>query len=278
MSAFTPRVDLSTLQTESRNDATKDIDIVSTLEMCPQSVSHCLPTIASIVDQLAARLPRGGRVVYIGAGTSGRLGVLDASEIMIAGGDRAIRNAVEGAEDSLVLPVSDLSAISPPLSPELDTVIGLAASGRTPYVLAGLKYARELGCFTAGICCVKPSQMRGVADEVIECPVGGEVVTGSTRLKSGTAQKMMVDVKSSNIKLVNRSRKIIRAVLEPLEHTQAVRLSIDLKDDAAVDKLVQLCAGSTKQAIVAARWSCSPEESLERLRRVDGVLKKAIEL
>lgn len=110
---------------------------------------------------------------------------------LIAGGSIAIQNAVEGAEDSPEAGIKDLVRLSPPLVPEVDTVIGLAASGRTPYVLGALEYARGRGCFTAGICCVTPSAMRNVADVVIQCPVGPEVVTGSTRMKSGTATKMV---------------------------------------------------------------------------------------
>jgi N-acetylmuramic acid 6-phosphate (MurNAc-6-P) etherase len=110
---------------------------------------------------------------------------------LIAGGDKAIHRAVEGAEDSPEAGIFDLKRLHPPLDPLVDTVIGLAASGRTPYVLGGLRYASDLGCFTAGICCVTPSAMLGLADEVVECPVGAEAVTGSTRMKSGTAQKMV---------------------------------------------------------------------------------------
>jgi N-acetylmuramic acid 6-phosphate etherase len=110
---------------------------------------------------------------------------------LMAGGDTAIRKAVEGAEDSKVLPMEDLSALLPPLDPNLDTVIGISSSGRTPYVLGGLKYAKELGCLTVGIVCVKPSAMRGLCDCLIECVTGAEVVTGSTRLKAGTATKMV---------------------------------------------------------------------------------------
>lgn len=110
---------------------------------------------------------------------------------LIAGGSIAIQNAVEGAEDSPEAGIKDLIRLSPPLAPEVDTVIGLAASGRTPYVLGALEYARGRGCFTAGICCVTPSAMSNVADVVVECPVGPEVVTGSTRMKSGTATKMV---------------------------------------------------------------------------------------
>lgn len=109
----------------------------------------------------------------------------------MAGGDTAIRKAVEGAEDSTTLPIEDLSSLSPPLDPALDTLIGIASSGRTPYVLAGMKYVKDLGCLTVGIACVSPSQMRGLCDILIECVTGGEVVTGSTRLKAGTATKMV---------------------------------------------------------------------------------------
>ena len=110
---------------------------------------------------------------------------------LIAGGEQAIRFAIEGAEDSQTAPVADLKAIQPPLNPEIDSVIGLTASGRTPYVLAALKYARGIGCFTAGICCTGKSELSGVGDRVVECSVGAEVITGSTRMKSGTAQKMV---------------------------------------------------------------------------------------
>lgn len=110
---------------------------------------------------------------------------------IMAGGDVAIRTAVEGAEDSETLPVEDLSAISPPLDPYLDTVIGIASSGRTPYVLAGLKHAKVLGCLSVGIACVSPSAMRGCCDYLVECTTGSEVVTGSTRMKAGTATKLV---------------------------------------------------------------------------------------
>jgi N-acetylmuramic acid 6-phosphate etherase len=216
---------------------------------------------------------------------------------LIAGGTTAIQNAVEGAEDSPDLGARDLAALSPPLDSALDSVIGLAASGRTPYVLGAMQAARGMRVFTAGICCVRPSAMAGVADAVVECPVGAEVVTGSTRMKSGTAQKMilnmistgvqlrigktygnlMVDVKRSNIKLVNRARNIFRMVLEPLTLPPAeIMLGVDINDDEAVDRLIDSCDGSVKRAMVAARWKCSPAEAKERLDVAQGVLKKAL--
>jgi N-acetylmuramic acid 6-phosphate etherase len=202
---------------------------------------------------------------------------------------------VEGAEDSPEQGAADLAALDPPLSPHLDTVIGLAASGRTPYALGGIDYARNLGCFTAGICCVSPSAMQGVAELVVECPVGPEVVTGSTRMKSGTAQKMilnmistgvqlkigktygnlMVDVKRSNIKLINRARLIFRSVLQPIVD-QGATLDIDLADDLAIDDLMDACGGSVKRSMVAARWRCTPDEATRRLDAADGLLKTAL--
>ncbi|ORY35926.1 N-acetylmuramic acid-6-phosphate etherase [Naematelia encephala] len=305
------------LQTEQRNPRTKDIDVVSTLDMCRMinqedatvhsAVAECLPVIANIIDEIAPRVARGGRVIYVGAGTSGRLGILDASEIpptfsapygqfvgMMAGGDYAIRNAAEGAEDSITLPVSDLDALQPPIEPEVDSLIGLAASGRTPYVLSAMRSARERGCFTAGICCVSPSAMRETQTVVVECPVGPEVVTGSTRMKSGTAQKMilnmistgiqirvgktygnlMVDVKCSNEKLVDRARRIFRTVIESL----GPDVQCDTPNsDNGIDSLIQECGGSVKTAVVAARWSTSPGEAETRLKEAGGKLKFALQ-
>ncbi|GMK54670.1 hypothetical protein CspeluHIS016_0112560 [Cutaneotrichosporon spelunceum] len=313
-----PFIDLSALQTEGRNTKTRDIDIASTEDMCGMineqdqtvalSVRLCIPTIARVIDALAPKVRAGGRVVYVGAGTSGRLGILDASEIpptfsapygqwigLIAGGNQAIQKAVEGAEDSPELGASDLEAISPPLCPEIDSVIGLAASGRTPYVLGALEWARSRGLYTGGICCVAPSAIAAHCVDAIECPVGPEVVTGSTRMKSGTAQKMilnmistgvqlrvgktygnlMVDVKRSNAKLINRARGIFRAVLE--SYVAKVDLAVPLEDDEGIDRLIDACDGSVKKAMVAARWRCSPKEATARLEAADGILKKALE-
>ncbi|KLT40783.1 N-acetylmuramic acid 6-phosphate [Cutaneotrichosporon oleaginosum] len=313
-----PFIDLSTLQTEGRNFKTHNIDVASTEEMCEMineqdqtvafQVQRCIPTIARVIDALAPKVRAGGRVVYVGAGTSGRLGILDASEIpptfsspygqwigLIAGGNRAIQKAVEGAEDSPELGELDLRTISPPLCPELDSVIGLAASGRTPYVLGALEWARRHAIYTAGICCVAPSTMAAQCVDIVECPVGPEVVTGSTRMKSGTAQKMilnmistgvqlrigktygnlMVDVKRSNAKLINRARGIFRAVLEP--YAAKVELAVSLEDGEGIDHLIDACDGSVKKAMVAARWRCSPEEATERLDAAEDILKKALE-
>ena len=243
------KIDLEKLTTESRNQNTLNIDKVSTLEMVKMinsedkkvalAVEEELPKIAEAIDGIVERMHKGGRLIYIGAGTSGRLGILDASECpptygvseelvqgLIAGGKEAIFRAKEGAEDSKELAAEDLKGIS--LS-ENDTVVGLAASGRTPYVIGGLEYANEIGALTASITCNANSEVAKAAKISIAPVVGAEVVTGSTRLKSGTAQKLvlnmlstgtmiklgkvygnlMVDVRATNEKLVERAKKIV---------------------------------------------------------------------
>jgi len=243
------KIDLEKLTTESRNENTLNIDKVSTLEMVriinsedkkvALAVEEELPKIAEAIEGIVERIHRGGRLIYIGAGTSGRLGILDASECpptygvseelvqgLIAGGKEAIFRAKEGAEDSKELAVEDLKSIS---LTENDTVVGLAASGRTPYVIGGLEYANEIGALTASITCNANSEVAKTAKISIAPVVGAEVVTGSTRLKSGTAQKLvlnmlstgtmiklgkvygnlMVDVRATNEKLVERAKRIV---------------------------------------------------------------------
>ncbi len=243
------KLNLGKLTTESRNQDTLDIDKISTIEMVKKinnedkkvalAVEKEIPQIAKAIDEIVERIQRGGRLIYIGAGTSGRLGILDASECpptygvseelvqgIIAGGKEAIFRAKEGAEDSKELAVIDLKEKS---LNENDTVVGLAASGRTPYVIGGLEYANEIGALTVSLTCNKDSDVSKVASIKIAPVVGAEAITGSTRLKSGTAQKLvlntlstgvmiklgkvygnlMVDVKSSNEKLVERAKKIV---------------------------------------------------------------------
>lgn len=243
------KIDLEKLTTESRNQDTIDIDKVSTLEMVKkinnedkkvaEAVEAELPKIAEAIDGIVKGMHKGGRLIYIGAGTSGRLGVLDASECpptygvseelvqgIIAGGKEAIFRAKEGAEDSKELAVEDLKFKS---LNENDTVVGLAASGRTPYVIGGLNYANEIGALTVAVTCNSDSEVSKAAKISIAPVVGPEVVTGSTRLKSGTAQKLvlnmlstgvmiklgkvygnlMVDVRATNAKLVERAKKIV---------------------------------------------------------------------
>lgn len=240
---------LDRLTTESRNQNTLNIDKVSTLEMVKIinnedkkvaiAVENELPQIAEAIDGIVERINRGGRLIYIGAGTSGRLGILDASECpptygvseelvqgIIAGGTEAIFRAKEGAEDSKELAIEDLKVKN---LTENDTVVGLAASGRTPYVIGGLEYANKIGALTVSVTCNGDSEVSKVAKISIAPVVGAEVVTGSTRLKSGTAQKLvlnmlstgtmiklgkvygnlMVDVRATNEKLVERAKRIV---------------------------------------------------------------------
>ena len=242
-------MNLGSLVSETRNPQTMDLDCLSTLAMVERfnqqdalvagAVEKTLPEVAQAVDAASESLKAGGRLIYMGAGTSGRLGVLDASECpptfgvphglvigLIAGGPGALLKAVEGAEDNQQLGEDDLKALNLTAN---DMVVGLAASGRTPYVIGGLRYARNLGCRTAAISCNPGSAIAQEAEIAISPVVGPEALTGSTRLKSGTAQKLvlnmistgamvklgkvyqnlMVDMKATNIKLVDRACRIV---------------------------------------------------------------------
>lgn len=240
---------LSTLITEQQNPNSMHVDSLSALEIVqlmnqedkqvPLAIEKCLPQIAQAVECIVAAFQQGGRLVYIGAGTSGRLGVLDASECpptfgvspemvkgIIAGGERALRHPIEGAEDSKTQAVVDLQTIQ--LSSK-DVLVGIAASGRTPYVIGALGYAKSLGSVTVSIASNPNSAMANIVDIAIDTVVGPEVLTGSSRLKSGTAQKLvlnmlttasmilmgkcyqnlMVDVQASNEKLKTRAIRIV---------------------------------------------------------------------
>ncbi|MBI3310848.1 MAG: N-acetylmuramic acid 6-phosphate etherase, partial [Serratia liquefaciens] len=210
-------MNLGALVSESRNPATLRLDEMTTLEMVscfnqedrkvPEAIEKVLPVIAQAVDLAAAALKAGGRLIYLGAGTSGRLGVLDASECpptfgvphgmvigLIAGGPGALLKAVEGAEDDTALGEADLIALDLTAT---DMVVGLAASGRTPYVIGALRYARQLGCPTAAISCNPDSPIAHEAQVAISPVVGPEALTGSTRMKSGTAQKLVLNMLST---------------------------------------------------------------------------------
>ena len=240
---------LSTLITEQRNPNSMHVDSLSALEIVqlmndedkqvPLAIEKCLPQIAQAVECIVAAFQQGGRLVYIGAGTSGRLGVLDASECpptfgvspemvkgIIAGGERALRHPIEGAEDSKEQAVIDLQTIQ---FSSKDVLVGIAASGRTPYVIGALEYAKSLGSVTVSIASNPNSAMANIVDIAIDTVVGPEVLTGSSRLKSGTAQKLvlnmlttasmilmgkcyqnlMVDVQASNEKLKARAIRIV---------------------------------------------------------------------
>ena len=244
-------MNFANLTTEQRNAASANIDKVSTLEMVEiindedkkvaMAVEKVLPQIANAVDLIADKISKGGRLFYIGAGTSGRLGVLDASECpptfgvsnelvqgIIAGGSYALTNAVEGAEDDTNLAIENLREKNFTAS---DILVGIAASGRTPYVLSAIEYAKKIGAATVGVSCVENSALAKIVDIEITPVTGAEVITGSTRMKAGTATKivlnmlttgamirlgkvygnLMVDVHATNEKLRDRAKRIVIA-------------------------------------------------------------------
>lgn len=259
----------------------------------PSAIEKALDRIASAVDEIVKTFKNGGRLFYIGAGTSGRLGVLDASECpptfgvnhdmvigIIAGGDSALRNPIEGAEDSFELCQKDLENYQ---FSENDILCGIAASGRTPYVIGGLRYARSIGAKTIAVACNIDSEIGREADIAIEVTPGPEVLTGSTRLKAGTCQKLilnmltiasmvrmgkayqnlMVDVVQSNEKLVSRARKIV------MEAT-----GCDM--NTAVSTL-EKAGGSCKLAIVMILTDSSEEEAAKLLEKVQGHVRDTLE-
>lgn len=296
------RLNLGKLTTESRNQNTLDIDQVSTLEMVKKindedkkvaiAVENELPQIAKAIDSIVERMKKGGRLIYIGAGTSGRLGILDASECpptygvseelvqgIIAGGQEAIFRAKEGAEDSKELAIIDLKDKN---INENDTIVGLAASGRTPYVIGGLEYANEIGALTVSVTCNKDSGVAKVSQISIAPVVGPEAVTGSTRLKSGTAQKLvlnmlstgtmikmgkvygnlMVDVKATNEKLVERSKKIV---------CEATGVSIQ-----EAEEVLKVTDFDVKLAIFMILSNLEKEVAKEKLENSNGYIKEAL--
>ena len=288
--------------TEERNPLTREIDTLPTLEMLrlinaedqkvAQAVYHELRRIATAVDAITARMQRGGRLIYLGAGTSGRLGMLDASECpptfgtlpelvvgLIAGGHTALTESVEGAEDDREAGVAEIAGLN---VEENDSVIGIAASGQTPYAIGGLQEAQQRGALTISIACNRPSPLEELAQIGIALVVGPEVISGSTRLKAGTAQKMvlnmistavmirlgktysnlMVDVQPKNAKLRQRARRIV-AEATGLEVEQAsARLSA--------------CDGEVKTAIVATLAGISPDLARIKLQETAGFVRKAI--
>lgn len=289
-------VELQKIATEQRNPNTANIDALSTLDMIKlinredhkvaEAVSLVTDKIAQAVDVIADRLGKGGRLIYCGAGTSGRLGILDAVECpptystepemvqgLIAGGYPAIFKAVEGAEDSRELGVQDMQRISFGAG---DVLVGIAASGRTPYVLGCMEYARGMGAATVSVTCCPGSELDRYADIGIAPAPGPEVVTGSTRMKSGTAQKMvlnmlstgamiklgkvygnlMVDVKASNEKLVRRCVTIVCSATECEEATAVAAL--------------EACEYRPKIAIVMVLCDVTAGEASAMLAKADG--------
>lgn len=292
---------LNTLSTEGRNPRSMDLDKMSPLEIVSlmndednrviEGVKAQLPNISKGVELMTQTIKQGGRVLYFGAGTSGRLGVLDASECMptfgtkdevqgiMAGGDYALRNAVEGIEDSETAIIEDLKKLN---ANSKDCFVAIAASGRTPYCISGLKYAKELGAKSIAISANPNSKMSAFADVSIDVYIGQEVLTGSTRLKSGTAQKMvlnmlstatmvglgkvysnlMVDVIPVNIKLFDRAKRIVM---------NATECTLEVAEKALEETNMR-----PKPAIVMIKTGCSKEEAFKRLEKAEGFIRKAI--
>ena len=296
------QIDLTKLVTESRNSVSEAIDTLSTLEMLKVindedkkvalAVEQTLPAIAQAVDAIAAAFLQGGRLVYVGAGTSGRLGILDASECpptygsapeqvvgLIAGGHQAILKAVENAEDNAEMGTEDLKAINFSAN---DILVGIAASGRTPYVLGAMAYASSVNATVACVSCNPQSPMTAAADIVITPVVGAEVVTGSSRMKAGTAQKLvlnmlttgamirigkiygnlMVDVEATNAKLVERQKQIVMQATE-CDREQAKMALI-------------ACNGHCKTAIVMILTNVDSHTAKTLLEQNNGYIRPAI--
>jgi N-acetylmuramic acid 6-phosphate etherase len=294
---------LNTLDTEKVNPATSEIDRMSPLEIVQAinaedakvalAVQQVLPQIALAIEEIAARLRRGGRLVYVGAGTSGRLGALDASECpptfnipkemvlaCIAGGPQALDQAHEDLEDSAEAGQADIVSLG---ISQADVVIGITASGRTPYARGAIAHARECGALTIGLACNANTPLEQEVEIIIAPLVGPEVISGSTRLKAGTAQKMvlnmlstgtmillgktfgnlMVDVQPTNYKLQKRALSIVR---------QASGL-----DEDAAKTLLDLSDGEVKTAILAARANISPDQTRVRLAAHENVLRAALD-
>ncbi|MCM2391813.1 N-acetylmuramic acid 6-phosphate etherase [Streptomyces albipurpureus] len=296
------RAQLDVLTTEAFRPELAEIDQRSTLDIArimngedqtvPAAVAAQLPQIAAAIDAIVERMSRGGRLIYAGAGTAGRMGVLDASECpptfntsptqvlgLIAGGPAAMTEAVEGAEDRAELAVEDLTALAP--TPD-DTVVGISASGRTPYAVGAVSHARSLGALTVGLSCNPGSALSAAADHRVEVVVGPELLTGSTRLKSGTAQKLvlnmistitmirlgktygnlMVDLRASNEKLRARSRRI-------------VALATDASDDEIEAALIAT-DGEVKGAILTILGKVDGTTAARLLTQSKGHLRAAL--
>ncbi|MFD4869720.1 N-acetylmuramic acid 6-phosphate etherase [Streptomyces sp. NPDC058412] len=296
------RAQLDTLTTEAFRQDLAEIDRLSTLDIArtmnaedatvPAAVAAQLPHIAAAIDAIAVRMARGGRLVYAGAGTAGRMGVLDASECpptfntdpadvvgLIAGGPSAMVKSVEGAEDSPELAAADLTALG--IGPD-DTVVGISASGRTPYAIGAVAFARTRGALTVGLSCNAGSALAAAAEHGIEVVVGPELLTGSTRLKAGTAQKLvlnlistitmirlgktygnlMVDMRSSNEKLRARARRIVALA------TGA--------PDAEIEAALTATGGEVKNAVLVILGGVDGPKAAELLAASHGHLRAAL--
>ncbi|WP_144265481.1 N-acetylmuramic acid 6-phosphate etherase [Faecalibacterium sp. An77] len=297
-------LNLNGMTTERRNPRTMQLDMMSELEIVtamndedarvPLAIAKKLPEIAQAARWAVEAFEQGGRLFYMGAGTSGRLGVLDAAECpptfgvdpgmvvgLIAGGEEAFIKAVEGAEDSVQLAEDDLRSHN---LTSKDFVVGIAASGRTPYVLGGLAYARSVGCRTAAIACNPGSAVGKAADLAIEVEVGPEVLTGSTRLKSGTAQKLILNMISttSMVRTGKAYQNLMVDVMQTNEklHTRAENIVMDATgvERAEARAAIDAAGGSVKCAITMLLANCTAAEAQSRLDAANGHVRTAIGL
>jgi len=294
---------LGWLSTERENRVSADLDKLTASEIAilmnredakvARAVRNALPEISKAMDIVRDRLAKGGRLIYVGSGTSGRIGALDAAECpptfgtdpsmiqyMIAGGERALSNASEGSEDSEELGAADMAARKPS---KKDVVVGLAASGRTPYTVAALKCARKKGAATIAIVCNTGSELAKVANIAIEAEVGPEVLTGSTRLKAGTAEKMICNMLTTGamarlgyvygnlmVNLELKNEKLYERGISIVQRVSKVDRTVATETLEAANRKVSV-------AIVMLRASVSKTEAVRRLKRAQGSIRKAIE-
>lgn len=295
-------MNLNNLDTEQSNPDSLHIDKMSTIDILTTinnedqkvalAVKDVLPQISDAVDCIYQQMCQGGRLIYIGAGTSGRLGVLDASECpptygvdptlvqgLIAGGNIALTTAIEGAEDSMDLAIEDLKSIH---LTNKDVVCGIAASGRTPYVIGGLQYARTLGSQTISICCVHNGEISKYSHYPIEVVTGAEVVTGSTRMKAGTAQKLILNMLSTSV-MIKRGKvyKNLMVDVQPTNEKLKIRAvnivsqSLDCSEEESIALLTK-CHYNVKIAILSGLTGKDEKECEEALLKNNGNISKTV--
>lgn len=290
--------------TETRNPKTLELDAMSTTDilhvmneedrLLAEAIAKELGPIEKAVETIAASFEKGGRLIYVGAGTSGRLGLLDAVECpptfgtvpeqvvgLLAGGHKAFVKAVEGAEDSKELGRGDLEIIK---LTDKDTVVGIAASGRTPYVVGALEYANSVGAPTVALACNKESEIGRISKIVIEVVPGPEILTGSTRLKAGTVQKMVLNMLStvSMIRVGKVYKNLMVDVQQTNEklHVRAENIVMEITscDRVEARNYLKESEGSVKVAIIMYLVGCKKEEALEKLEKAKGHIREAIKL
>ncbi len=301
--SFLMSLSLKNMSTETRNINTMNLDTMTPLELVtvmnqedtkvPEAIKPALPNIAQCVRWAIESIESGGRIIYMGAGTSGRLGVLDAVECpptfgvapevvvgLIAGGERAFVKAVEGAEDSRQLGQDDLENIH---LEKRDIVIGIAASGRTPYVLGGLSYAQEVGCHTVAISCNPGSAIGEAAELAIEVVPGPEVLTGSTRLKAGTCQKLILNM-ISTATMVSTGKAYQNLMVDVMQtneklHVRAQNIVMEATgvDREVAKQKIEEADGSAKTAITMILAGCDVQEATARLAKAKGHVREAIQ-